>query len=90
MGEGGVGTPGVGRRVCEGMYRRRQPEGSLLYRAVQENLATLREEAAEVGRGLPRYVERDFSKYLECGVLAQPARPAQLAAAQGPPQSAWC
>ncbi len=32
MGEGGVGTPGVGRRVCGGVYRRRQPEGSLLYR----------------------------------------------------------
>lgn len=55
----------MGRRVCGGVYRRRQPEGSLLYRAVQENLATLREEAAEVGRGWPRYVERDFSKYLE-------------------------
>jgi hypothetical protein len=24
----------------------------------------------EVGRGLPRYVERDFARYLECGVLA--------------------
>ncbi len=37
---------------------------------MQENLATLREGAAEMGRGLPRYVERDFLKYLECGVLA--------------------
>jgi len=27
-------------------------------------------EASEVGLGLPRYVERDFAKYLECGVLA--------------------
>ncbi|QRK11019.1 transposase zinc-binding domain-containing protein [Archangium violaceum] len=23
-----------------------------------------------MGRGLPRYVERDFARYLECGVLA--------------------
>jgi len=23
-----------------------------------------------VGRGLPRYVERDFARYLECSVLA--------------------
>ncbi len=53
MGEGGMGTPDVGRRVCGGVYRRWQPEGSLLYRAVQENLATLREEAAEMGRGCP-------------------------------------
>jgi len=26
--------------------------------------------ASEVGRGLPWYVERDFARYLECGVLA--------------------
>jgi hypothetical protein len=37
---------------------------------VRENLATLLEEASEVGCGLPRYVERDFARYLECGVLA--------------------
>jgi hypothetical protein len=27
-------------------------------------------EASEVGRGLPRYVERDFARYVGCGVLA--------------------
>ncbi len=42
----------------------------MLYEAVRENLATLLGEASEVGRGLPRYVERDFARYLECGVLA--------------------
>jgi hypothetical protein len=42
----------------------------VLYEAVKDNLATLLAEASEVGRGLPRYVERDFAKYLECGVLA--------------------
>jgi hypothetical protein len=41
-----------------------------LYAAVRDNLATLLAEASELGRGLPRYVERDFSRYLECGVLA--------------------
>ncbi|RKH68791.1 hypothetical protein D7X96_16365 [Corallococcus interemptor] len=51
-------------------YRRRQPEGTVLYEAVRENLATLLEAASEVGCGLPRYVERDFARYLECGVLA--------------------
>ncbi|WP_349257906.1 transposase zinc-binding domain-containing protein [Archangium sp.] len=51
-------------------YRRRQPEGTVLYEAVRENLATLLAEASEVGRGLPRYVEQDFARYLECGVLA--------------------
>ena len=44
-------------------YRRRRPEGTVLYEAVKDNLATLLEEASEVGRGEPRYVERDFAKY---------------------------
>jgi hypothetical protein len=42
-------------------YRRRQPEGTVLYEAVKDNLATLLAEASEVGRCLPRYVERDVS-----------------------------
>ncbi len=42
----------------------------MLYEAVRDNLTTLLAEANEVGRGLPRYVERDFARYLECGVLA--------------------
>ncbi|MCY1021238.1 FHA domain-containing protein [Pyxidicoccus sp. MSG2] len=42
----------------------------MLYEAVKDYLATLLAEASEVGRGLPRYVERDFARYLECGVLA--------------------
>ncbi|WP_205519603.1 hypothetical protein [Pyxidicoccus caerfyrddinensis] len=36
---------------------------------MRENLATLLAEASDVGRGLLRYVERDFARYLECGVL---------------------
>ena len=42
-------------------YRRRRPEGTVLYEVVKDNLATLLAEASEVGRGLPRYVERDVS-----------------------------
>ncbi len=55
---------------ARGEYRRRRPEGTVLYAAVRDNLATLLAEASELGRDLPRYVERDFAKYLECGVLA--------------------
>jgi hypothetical protein len=51
-------------------YRRRRPEGTVLYEAVRDYLATLLAEAGELERGLPRYVERDFARYLECGVLA--------------------
>jgi hypothetical protein len=41
-----------------------------LYKAVQEGLSTFLEEAGQVGNGLPRYVQREFERYLECGVLA--------------------
>ena len=51
-GEGQVGTHGWA-------YRRRQPEGTVLYETVREKLAILLAEASEVGRGLPRYGERD-------------------------------
>jgi hypothetical protein len=49
------------------VYRRRQQEGTVLYEAVRDHLATLPAEANEVWRGLPRYVEveRDFARYLE-------------------------
>jgi hypothetical protein len=40
-------------------YRRRWPEGTVLYAAVRDNRATLLAEASELGRGLPRYVARD-------------------------------
>jgi hypothetical protein len=43
-------------------YRRRRPEGTVLYNAMRNNLATLLAEASELGHGLPRYVEQDFSK----------------------------
>ncbi len=46
-------------------FWRRRPEGSVLYQAVRDHLATLLAEASEVGRR-PRDVERNFSKYLGC------------------------
>ena len=42
-------------------YQRRPPEGTVLYEAVGDNLATLLAEARELGRGLPRYVGRVIS-----------------------------
>lgn len=52
-------------------YRRRQPERSLLYRTVQMHLATWLELAQdESGRSAPAHVEREFRRYLECGILA--------------------
>ena len=52
-------------------YRRRQPERTVLYRTVQTHLATWLELAHdESGRSAPAHVEREFRRYLECGILA--------------------
>jgi len=52
-------------------YRRRQPERTVLYRTVQSHLATWLELAQdESGRSAPAHVEREFHRYLECGILA--------------------
>ena len=53
------------------LYRRRQPERSVLYRTVQSHLATWLELVQdETGRSAPAHVEREFRRYLECGILA--------------------
>ena len=53
-------------------YRRRQPEGSLLYRLVAAELPGLREALAAAsphGNGLPRHVDKDLDGFLACGLL---------------------
>ena len=54
-------------------YRRRHPERTALYRAVQGHLETylaLARDGQTDGDGVPRYVEGEFRRYLECGILA--------------------
>ena len=50
-------------------YHRRTPEDSLLYRMVQQNLETFLAEAAARDRCVPTFVEREFRKFLACGLL---------------------
>jgi hypothetical protein len=49
-------------------YRRREPEATVLHQSVRVHLSTFLAEAADRG-GLPRFVVKDFTRYLECGVL---------------------
>ncbi len=51
------------------VYKRREPEKTLLYRVVQEHLNTFLEHLAEAGEGLPGYVESALEAYLDCGIL---------------------
>ena len=55
------------------VYRRRRPERTPLYQSVQGHLETylaLAREGHTDEDGVPQYVEREFRRYLECGILA--------------------
>ena len=56
----------------ERAYRRRRPERGVLHRVLSEHLATFlaRGDSDETRAGLPRYVRRELSAYLRCGILA--------------------
>jgi hypothetical protein len=56
------------------VYRRRDPEQSVLYQVVREHLLSFLEYAdsrSSDGRGLPKYVREEFFRYLKCGILAR-------------------
>ena len=55
-----------------GSYRRREPEATLLYRLVAEELDGLEHDLAAVspyGSGLPRHVQKELRAFLDCGRL---------------------
>ena len=54
------------------VYRRRRPERTALYRTVQAHLATWLELSCDSRQGAsgPAPIEREFRRYLECGILA--------------------
>lgn len=54
-------------------YRRREPEKTALYTVVRDNLETLLDDArrrSEGGTGYPAFVEKEFRKFLSCGVMS--------------------
>ena len=62
--------PGVARAPLPFGYRRREPEKSVLHGIVREHLETVLEQAAlPDGDGYPRFVEHEFRRYLDCGLL---------------------
>jgi hypothetical protein len=51
-------------------YTRRVPEDIVLYGVVSNELPTFLSHAEQSGRSVPAFVERELSRYLECGILA--------------------
>jgi len=63
------------------VYRRRRPERTLLYRTVQTHLATwLAFWNDGAGASAPAVTEREFRRYLDCGILAHGFARARCAA----------
>ncbi len=58
--------------VCEsaGEYRQRRPEESILYGVVAGHVETFLARQRERDRLVPRFVEREFRSFLDCGILA--------------------
>ncbi len=55
-----------------GVYQRKRPENTVLYRVAQENLETYLAQKSDYGYSddVAKFVEHDFRKYLTCGILA--------------------
>jgi hypothetical protein len=54
-------------------YRRREPEKTVLYAIVRDHLETFLSEPRrrDDGDGYPAFLEREFRRYLHCGLLAR-------------------
>jgi len=67
-------TPGIAAALPPPRpYRPREPEKTALHQVVRENLETLLDDAlrrSEEGAGYPAFVEKEFRRYLGCGVLS--------------------
>lgn len=51
-------------------YTPRDPEATVLYHVVARQLEPFLRRQAEHDRSVPRFVEREFRSFLECGIPA--------------------
>jgi len=52
------------------IYSRRQPEKTILYEVIRRDYNTFKAAIDAADRSLPAFVEREFGKFLGCGILA--------------------
>ena len=65
-------APGIAWLPLPGNYRRHEPEKTALHIVVRNNLQTFLADGRrrfDDGHGYPAFVEREFSKYIDCGLL---------------------
>ena len=61
------------RENAPARYRPRRPSQSVLYRTVQEHIETWlaqRRDGHDDDGSVAQYIEREFRRYLDCGILA--------------------
>jgi len=58
-------SPDAGPQV----YRRRTPEHTALFACVNKHFATFEERLSLAGKTLPEFIAKEFSGFLECGIL---------------------
>ncbi|MBC8426284.1 transposase [bacterium] len=64
--------PSAATTPLPGKYKRREPEKTVLYAIVREHLETfLARPTLRGGLRYPRFVEREFRRYLDCGLLCR-------------------
>ncbi len=66
--------PGAASRPLPRGYQRRTPETTALYAVVRDHLETFLDDArmrSTSGAGYPQFIEREFRRYLDCGILAR-------------------
>jgi hypothetical protein len=57
-----------------GKYARRRPDKTVLYQVVREHAETLFAQARDRsagGYGYPAHVEKEFRRYIECGIFGR-------------------
>jgi hypothetical protein len=66
-------APGDALRPLPATYQRREPEKTALHALVRGHLETLLAQARQAsadGSGYPAFVEKEFRRYLDCGILS--------------------
>ena len=56
------------QQLTNGIYQRRRPERSLLYRTVQTYWPIFVKEQKRVGKTLPLFIHDEFQNFLDCGI----------------------
>ncbi len=66
-----AGTTGAHPCSASAPYTPRHPEATLLHQVIRDHLETFLARARQLDHSVPRFVEREFRAYLDCGILAR-------------------